>query len=180
MAVLTGSGYSEAIGGDIWGYAENDYIDASWGDDVVYGYGGDDTLLGYYGSDYLFGGTGSDALYGEANSDYLDGYGYSYYEYDTLVGGTGADVFAIADSTGYTQYTADGYWSTGYADGYATISDYSYLEGDVIQLGSGDYWNYSSSIVDYNGNGWADTAIYYGYNLIGVVSDATTITYSYV
>lgn len=161
-----------------YGYGGDDYFWGNWGNDTLWGYGGDDTLLGFYGDDRLYGLSGSDSLNGEAGNDYIDGYGYTYFEYDTLTGGSGADTFAIADGSGYTQYAADGWYT--YGDGYATITDYSYLEGDVVQLGWSDYYNYSFGTVDYNYNGYSDTAIYYGSNLVGVVSDATYINYTYV
>lgn len=183
----SGDDFFNYTGGDTlsaYGYGGNDYIWGNYGNDYVNGGYGNDTLLGYYGDDALYGLYGNDVLYGEAGNDYLDGYGvvgYAYGELDTLSGGSGADTFAIADSAGNTQYAADGYWSYGYNDGYATIMDYSYWEGDTIQLGSSDYWNYySDSYYDYNGNGIADTSIYYGYNLLAVVSDTSSVSYSYV
>lgn len=161
------------------GSASSDYFNYDGSEDLIaHAYGGDDVILGNYGNDTIYGYDGSDTLYGYIGNDYLDGYGYTYYEYDTLVGGSGSDTFAIADGSGNTQY-APGGWD-GF-DGYATITDYNYWEGDVIQLGWNDYWNYSSNtFLDYNGNGVVDTALYYGNNLLAIISDTSTVGYSYV
>lgn len=148
---------------------------------IAYGYGGDDSITGNWGDDKLYGLAGSDSLWGSYGNDYLDGYGYSYGEYDYATGGYGADTYAVADEYGNTQYAADGYWSYGTSDGYLTVTDYNYWEGDTIQLSYGDAAYYSSnSAYDYNNNGYADTALYYGNNLLAVISDTTSVNYSYV
>lgn len=209
---IYGTWYSETVEGSssndvIYGYPSSGYgsgYDDYDGYDTLYGYGGDDTLYGgnqddalyggdgydilygglnptYSGNDSLYGGANSDLLYGGAGYDYLNGYGYTSYEYDSLTGGSEADTFALGDSWG-THYAFEGGYSY-YGDGYATVTDYNYWEGDTIQLNYNDYASgyYSSdSSYDYNGNGLADTSIYYGSNLIGVVSDTTYVAYNYV
>lgn len=169
-------------GNDIaYGWDGNDDIDGWTGNDTLYGEYGNDTLWGYDGDDSLIGGSGSDSLLGEAGYDYLNGYGYTGYEYDSLTGGSNADTFALGDSWG-TYYALDGEYSY-YGDGYATVTDYNYWEGDTIQLNynayASGYYSFDSSY-DYNSNGLLDTSIYYGSNLIGVVSDTSYVDYSYV
>lgn len=158
----------------------NDFIWGYYGNDTLYGGGDNDTLWGYDGNDTIHGGSGNDYLDGEAGNDYIDGYtqiGYNT-QYDTLYGGSGADTFALAES-GTTQYIPDGWWG---ADGHASIYDYSYSEGDVVQLSWNDYISgyYSFDYYDFNGNGSYDTQIFYGTNVVGVIYDTTSISYSYV
>lgn len=182
----SGSGYDEYDGYDtLYGYAGDDTLYGGNQDDQLYGGEGQDTLYGglnptYSGNDSLYGGSGSDSLDGGAGKDYLSGYGYSVGEYDTLTGGSEGDTFVVGDYWG-THYAPDGSYS--YGDGYATISDYNYWEGDTVQLNYNDYssgyYSFDSSI-DYNYNGLTDTSIYYGSNLVAVVSDASYVSYTYV
>lgn len=156
MTNVYGTYYSDYLYGDQYGYAEND------------------SFYSYSGNDWI------DA---KGGNDYIDAYGDPSYDYDTVTGGTGADTYAIADASGYTQYAADGWSSYGYSDGYLTVTDYNYWEGDTIQLGYSDYVNgyYSSNnSYDYNGNGYADTSIYYGNNLVSIVADTSYVNYSFV
>jgi Ca2+-binding RTX toxin-like protein len=90
------------------------------GNDVLYGNAGNDQLQGQLGNDYLSGGAGNDTLYGQENADRLRGDAGS----DILTGGTGADVFdfATVSDSGITITTRD------------TITDFSYLESDKIDL----------------------------------------------
>ncbi|HEY9835969.1 MAG TPA: calcium-binding protein [Vampirovibrionales bacterium] len=186
-----GNDYIDGNGG-------NDWIDAWTGNDTVYGGGGSDTVLGYDGNDYingqdgndylngeagndtiygggdgnfgwspghdtLLGGSGSDNLYGEGGNDFLNGYGYTSYEYDVLNGGSGADTFVLGDS-----------WQAFYQGaGYATITDFSYQQGDKIQL-FGDSSLYSLGYANWEGTSATDTLIYYGSDVIGVVQDNTS------
>ena len=183
-----GSGYDDYDGYDtLYGYGGDDTLYGGNQNDALYGGDGYDILYGglnptYSGNDSLYGGANSDLLYGGAGYDYLNGYGGTYYEYDSLTGGTEADTFALGDSS-ETYYASDGWYSYYHVDGYATVTDYNYSEGDTIQLNYnayvGGYYS-SDSYYDYNGNGLADTSIYYGSNLIGVVSDTSYVAYSYV
>ena len=142
--------------------------------DSIYGSGGNDTLYGWDGNDYLSGGGGSDTLYGEdgndtlsggwgTESDYLSGGGGNdvldgYGGFDTLVGGAGADTFKIYDF----DYNSSGF-------GYATIEDFSWQEGDVIDLNTFEGISYGTA--DYSGSSLTDTLIYSDGNLIAVVED---------
>lgn len=164
-----------------YGFGGDDFIWGNNGDDILFGDSGYDTVFGWNGNDVLYGGSESDLLAGEAGNDYLDGFGYSYNEYDVAYGGSGADTFAVADEFGYTQYALDGAVDF-YGDGYLSIVDYSAAEGDVVQLSYNDAYvsgaYYSDAFYDYNGNGFADTSLYYGSNLIAIVYDTTNINYT--
>ncbi|HEY9659900.1 MAG TPA: hypothetical protein V6C65_15700, partial [Allocoleopsis sp.] len=147
------------------GYSGNDYLDGGTENDTLYGEAGDDTLLGYSGDDHLIGGEGTDSLYGDAGNDILNGYGGAQYEYDTLVGGTGADTFVLGSS-----------YQSSYLDGgYATIKDFSWVEGDKIQVfGSSDSYTLGKTF-DWGGSSALDTAIYQGSDVIAVVLDTTNV-----
>jgi len=58
-------------------------VNASNGDDVVFGGGGNDNMLGGFGNDTLFGQEGNDAMAGGPGKDVLGG-------------GVGGDVFVFA------------------------------------------------------------------------------------
>ncbi|MEA5448560.1 calcium-binding protein [Leptolyngbya sp. CCNP1308] len=167
--VLDGWGGDDYIfGGDgndqILGFTGNDTLDGSTGSDSLFGEAGNDTLFGGSNNDALFGGSGSDFLAGESGNDVLVGYGFDLSEYDVLSGGSGADVFALGD-------TANVYYQ-GY--GYATITDFNFLEGDKIQV-AGGIGNYSLSAQSFSGGLALDTLIYFGSDLIGVVEDNTNV-----
>jgi D-alanyl-D-alanine carboxypeptidase len=74
------------------GTQNGDFLDASLGNDKLYGFAGDDFLNGGDGNDLLNGGTGSDALVGGSGDDTL----INYDDGDLLSGGTGADTFWFA------------------------------------------------------------------------------------
>lgn len=171
--LLGGNQYDELYGGEgndtLFGGNGNDYLADVEGNDKLYGGFGDDTLYAGPGSDYLNGGAGDDDLYG---------YGGTYYEYDTLVGSRGADRFVLEDLTNDIVYYALDGLSSSQRDGYATITNFNPREWDVIVLSGGDNWS-SSTSEDYNNNGLLDTSIYYGSNLIAIVSDTTNVLYGY-
>ncbi|HEX2840438.1 DUF5801 repeats-in-toxin domain-containing protein [Hyphomicrobium sp.] len=77
------------------------------GNDVLVGLAGNDTLAGGAGNDLLLGGDGNDILKGGTGNDVLSG-------------GRGADTFVFAETPGSAN-----------AD---VIVDYSYVEGDVVDL----------------------------------------------
>jgi VCBS repeat-containing protein len=85
-----------------------DTISGLDGNDILVGLDGDDTLNGGAGADMLLGGAGADTLAGGVGNDILSG-------------GIGADRFVLAE--------------TGAADG-ATIVDYSFVDGDTLDLSS--------------------------------------------
>ena len=172
---LTAYGYGGAD--TIYGNTGWDTLNGGNGNDYLNGWTGDDSLVGGRGNDELYGGTGWDTLNGGRGSDYLDGYGGGWdgSEYDTLTGGKGADTFVLGDYYG-AHYTNNDYYY--FNDGYATITDFKWEEGDTIQVyGSIDDYSLGTS-VDWSGGTAYDTAIYYQDNLIGVVEDRTDLVLS--
>lgn len=171
----------------LFGTSENDYIFGDEGNDAMYGFSGvdviigglgNDAVVGYQNNDWLFGGDGDDDLgewyHGEPGSDYLHGgegkdilHGYGRNsegaEYDTLIGGGGADIFALGHET-----TDEAYYL---GDGYATIVDFTWSEGDKIKVfGSIEDYSLDQSY-NWTGDSALDTAIYYKGDLIGIVQD---------
>ncbi len=159
----------------IYGYSGNDRLLGRGGNDNLYGHSGndilsggtgDDNLYGGSGNDYLRGGTGDDNLSGSFGDDYLLGgvaaSGQS--GYDTLTGGTGEDTFALGDPSGVHYLGL----------GFATITDFNSIEGDIIQLFSSD--NYTLGTGNYGGTDALDTTIFSGGDLIGVVLDNTNLS----
>lgn len=73
-------------------------------DVIAFGLNGNDTITGGSGNDVLVGGKGNDTLIGGAGND-------------TLTGGLGADTFVFRPG-----------------DGHDTITDFSHIEGDRIDL----------------------------------------------
>ena len=105
---LVGTAAGETLHGGV-SAADN----ANNGNDIIAGLGGNDTIWGGQGSDLLLGGAGNDLLHGG------DGV-------DILSGGSGADThfFSAADANGDQVPTTN-------AD---TIVDYSFVDGDTIDL----------------------------------------------
>jgi hypothetical protein len=100
----------DTVGGD----AQGNFVAGFGGNDVIFGGGGNDTLWGGEGNDQLFGQFDHDILVGENGNDQLFGWAGN----DTLTGGAGADSFM---------------W-TGAGEGLDTVIDYSYAEGDLIDV----------------------------------------------
>jgi Ca2+-binding RTX toxin-like protein len=143
---LTGrEGFTDVInggdGGDfIQGLSGDDQLNGENGDDVLYGGAGDDLMAGGFGNDVLIGGEGQDQMHGEAGSDQLFGGGgqddlrggdgadfLSGGEgaFDFLSGGAGGDRFIITDTpSGTKEGTID-----------ALLLDFSFAEGDRLDLG---------------------------------------------
>jgi Ca2+-binding RTX toxin-like protein len=119
------------------GTDSNDFVSGSDRYDILTGGAGNDWLYGYDGNDTLLGGSGNDLLNGGRGRDTLDGYG-GRGDSDLLIGGTGADLFVLGKNR-------QGYYA---GDGYATIADFSAIEGDRIRL-SGRRSDYTFSL----GNG---------------------------
>ncbi|HHP7229793.1 MAG TPA: calcium-binding protein, partial [Xenococcaceae cyanobacterium] len=159
--VLDGGAGSDTIAGDIGndflsGGLGFDRINGDGGNDFLSGGLGNDTLIGGTGKDTIFGGDENDALMGQADSDFLDGdfgndrldggfgndtliggfgndtlVGINTFvvnpgsgEFDTITGGEGADLFILGDSF-------EAYYL---GDGFATITDFDFLEGDKFQV----------------------------------------------
>jgi Ca2+-binding RTX toxin-like protein len=123
---------------------------------VFNGGSGNDTLIGDDANDYLNGYDGNDSLDGGSGNDTL--YGSS--GNNTLTGGAGADTFNI--------YTAN----------FTTITDFSHTQGDKIIV-RGSLSDYSlDQTQNLSGGSALDTAIYYQYDLIGIVQDTTQVSLS--
>ena len=84
------------------------------------GNSGADILTGGEGKDTLLGGSGNDVLMGSDPEEYSSGAG----EFDRLTGNAGADTFILGDSE-------RAYYK---GIGYGRITDFDWLENDVIQL----------------------------------------------
>jgi Ca2+-binding RTX toxin-like protein len=98
----------------------------------------------------------------------LDGSGY-WQNLDILTGGAGADTFVLGRQRIYYRGT-----------GYATITDFDSVEGDIIQL-LGDSSQYQLHQENLVGTAVVDTSIYYVGNgfanqLIGVVQDSVNLS----
>lgn len=91
----------------------DDYLEGTGAGDNVDGQGGNDIILGLGGDDVLNGGAGSDLILGGAGNDTIDGGEGD----DVLSGGPGADTFVA-----------------GLNSGLDTIVDYSFAEGDMLDL----------------------------------------------
>ncbi len=184
------SAQDSTISSTLFGTSENDVMSGSESNDSLYGFGGNDTISGMSGDDYvvgyqnndsLFGNDGNDTLgewyHGEPGSDYLSGgagndvlYAYGRNtegaEYDILLGGSGADKFVLGQETnsslsGFAYYVGDGY---------ATIQDFNWLEGDKFQA-YGNINDYSVGTSNWSGSSTEDTGVYYQGDLIAVVED---------
>jgi hypothetical protein len=109
---VIGTAAGDVIGGSAGALANR--LDGRGGDDLLFGWTGADTLLGGEGDDQLFGQQDDDVLLGDAGNDRLFGWAGD----DVLTGGTGAD----------------GFMWTGAGEGTDRITDYSYAEGDLIDV----------------------------------------------
>jgi Ca2+-binding RTX toxin-like protein len=159
-----GSGNDKLLGG-----SGNDLLEGNSGEDQLYGGIGKDRLFGGTENDYLFGGSGNDSLTGDGGNDYLDGANFSGAgsgigsgtEFDTLTGGTGADEFVLGN--------IDNVYYLG--NGYATITDFSLVQSDTIQIKGILADGYSLGLSNWGGSNAQDTGIFFNGNLIGVVQD---------
>jgi Ca2+-binding RTX toxin-like protein len=136
----------------IYGGAGNDDVNGNQGDDTVYGgdnidivrggqgndivYGdanadahlngnvGNDTVYGGDSQDAVFGGQGDDRLFGDNGNDTLSG----DLGNDTLTGGAGGDRFVMGAVT----------------PGFDVVTDFTFSEGDRIQLTTGTTYTVST------------------------------------
>lgn len=175
---LFGTEENDYIFGDegddaLYGFKGDDFLDGWTGNDVVVGYEGNDTLLGYDGDDTLgdwyHGEPGNDYLNGEAGNDILYGYGGGT-EFDTLTGGGDADKFVLGQETKDTGVVIVNGYAYYLGDGYATITDFNWAEGDKFQA-YGSIQDYSLGTSNWSGSDDLDTGIYYQGDLIAVVQD---------
>ncbi|WP_156453016.1 DUF5801 repeats-in-toxin domain-containing protein, partial [Polycladidibacter stylochi] len=106
----------------------DDIILGQQGDDIIKGRRGDDELHGQQGNDQIFGGQGKDLIYGGDGDDTIrGGQGddslISGRGFDNVYGGTGADTFIFR-----------GLEADGSISGVDTIHDYSFEEGDQLDI----------------------------------------------
>jgi Ca2+-binding RTX toxin-like protein len=148
----------------LYGHGGNDVLHGGSGNDQLYGGVGNDSLLGGAGNDFLIGGEGDDLLYG---------YGAGSNERDTLVGGNGADVFVLSGTTGGTNPLSGLHYRDA---GYATILDFSHLQGDKIWVSSADSGGYRLVQSNVIGGRGLDTQIYHRNTLIAIAQDTTNIS----
>jgi serralysin len=165
---LTGTaeiGYGNTFDNTITGNASNNFLS---------GGAGNDSLLGGDGNDYLNGDAGNDKLTGGNGNDILTGFqSGSYGEKDILTGGGGADKFVLGYRFYNDEWTTEvGYYGDG-GNGYATIIDFKYSEGDKVQL-TGNYSDYTvNKSMNLGGSSALDTGLYYKNDLIAVFQDNT-------
>ncbi|MEG5139403.1 MULTISPECIES: calcium-binding protein [unclassified Microcoleus] len=182
--ILLGLGGDDKLYGasgsdELYGGAGNDYLDGGFDNDVLDGGSGNDTLYGGAGYDYLvggfgndrliggnlddalLGGTGNDVLLGDSGNDQLTGYGFGQNEFDILTGGIGKDTFVLGDINSVYHL----------GNGYATITDFSLIQSDKIQIKSLLTDGYSLGLGNWEGSNAQDTGIFYKGDLIGVVQD---------
>jgi Ca2+-binding RTX toxin-like protein len=154
------------------GGADNDVLDGGPGNDTLYGRAGFDYLVGGPGNDRLIGGnlddglvggTGNDLLLGESGNDILNGYGFGQNELDTLTGGIEKDTFVLGDIKSNSVYYL--------GKGYATITDFSLVQTDKIQIKGLFQDDYALRLNNWGGGNALDTGILYKGDLIGVVQD---------
>jgi Ca2+-binding RTX toxin-like protein len=166
--------YGEAGNDILNGNNGNDYLDGGVGNDTLDGEAGNDTLVGGMGDDYLSGGFGNDNVYGGDGNDFVNGFRWGLNpqnesQFDNLWGGAGADTFLLGDC--FRAF----YDETG--DGYAVIKDFSWQEGDKIEV----YSDASKYQIEYKsvagiGTSAMDTEIYYLHadgsrDRIGIIED---------
>lgn len=101
------------------GNALDNRIDGNAGVNLLVGGDGNDYLLAYDNYDILVGEAGNDTLDGGAGDDFLNGGSGS----DTLTGGAGADKFVFSSPF----------------DGIDSITDFTYLEGDKIEVSASGF-----------------------------------------
>ncbi len=147
---LIGNALANGIGGGagndvLYGMGGNDVIDGGTGVDQMFGGDGNDTITGGYDS-LADGGAGNDILSGGrltggAGNDILTGFAGSYVGVTwvpkgaSVTGGTGADTFIF-----------DPVYSS-YADvGISSITDFSHLEGDKIDMHTSSWRNPATPI----------------------------------
>ena len=170
---LVGTNEADTISGKagddvLWGLGGADVLYGGSGWDELYGGSGNDKLYSNKGGGWMFGGSGNDILTGGTGFDYLDGANdgtgkgiASGKEFDTLTGGVGEDRFVLGDFSGVYYL----------GKGHATITDFSLVQGDIIQIKGNFADGYSLKLGNWGGAATQDTGILFKGNLIGVVQD---------
>ncbi|MEM7761308.1 MAG: M10 family metallopeptidase C-terminal domain-containing protein [Cyanobacteria bacterium P01_A01_bin.40] len=139
------------------GVVIEDMVGSSYADILMGNQRANDLAAGG-GTDTLIGGGGADTLTGADSTELLPGYS----EYDTLTGGDGADTFALGDSFG-----------AYYQDfGFATITDFDWIEVDKIQV-FGTSSDYTIENIDNS------TDIYFQDDLIGSITNTNDVLLSF-
>ena len=142
----------------------NDRLEGRKGNDSLFGGAHNDQLFGGNGFDHLRGDAGNDWLYGGNGRDSLVGYDRSYrshtvsrHDRDTLIGGAGGDIFELA------QHSAGSMNRNPYAYGvgYAIVKDFNRFEDKIRLTWRGNMDGFRLGTGDYDGNGQADTGIFY-------------------
>ena len=110
------------------GFSEFDTVYGGQGNDSVYGGSDNDVIYGNMADDTLFGETGNDKIYGGAGNDRM----YGGIGDDTLIGGRGDDT--LQGGSGFDRFIF------GLNQGQDTITDFSAVAGDRIQLPVGTTW----------------------------------------
>ncbi|MBT0962389.1 calcium-binding protein [Denitromonas iodatirespirans] len=124
----------------LYGYATDDVIDGLDGNDMLYGKAGNDSLNGSAGNDQLYGEDGDDILDGGDGNDYLNGGNGD----DALDGGVGADHLNGGGGRDTLLGGADNDYLYGGNDDDVLVggagNDYLYGEGgsDTYVFGRGD------------------------------------------
>ena len=108
---------------EITGTSGNDALVGNDRDNFIKGFGGNDTLRGGNGTDTIEGGAGNDVIVGENDNDILNG-------------GAGADSFVINSLN----------------EGFDYIQDYSFSQGDRIQVSASGFGISSGGQFTYNSN----------------------------
>ena len=139
--ILYGNEGDDRLYGDgghdcLYGGQDHDELYAGAGDDVVYGNRADDVLYGGAGQDRLYGNQDADTLFGNQDADAL----YGGQGDDTLYGGQGNDVLnggagndRLAGNKGADRFV----FHPG--QGTDTVADFSFEEGDRLDLQGQDY-----------------------------------------
>jgi glucose/arabinose dehydrogenase len=122
--IAAGDGPDQILGGDgddlVFGGAGDDpHLNGNAGSDTINGNVGSDTVYGGAGNDQVYGGRDSDRLHGDRGDDSV----FGDLGDDTLSGGPGADRFIFRGGTGRDR-----------------IEDFSFAEGDRLQLATGATW----------------------------------------
>jgi Ca2+-binding RTX toxin-like protein len=115
---ISGSGGGPGGAGTYYGWAGNDTIVASPGNDTIFGGSGNDSITAGQGTDLIYGGSGNDTIDGGSTADVIVG-GYGA---DSLTGSGADDIFryfSIQDST---------------ATAFDTISDFGKSGGSVDKI----------------------------------------------
>ncbi len=126
--VIQGGETEDDLRDVIFAGADNDSVDAGYGNDQVFGQEGNDTISGGFGADELQGQEGNDVLSGGALSDLI----YGGAGRDFINGGFGYDRINAGDG-------ADHIFHLGVFDhGSDWVQDYASAEGDVLVFGNAE------------------------------------------